>query len=265
MSQGRDEESYCPVCNVDVSKEKAYLEIKICPFCEFHFPLTADERLKITLDKDSFIPIAEGLLTEDCINFPDYIKKIEMDRKKTNLEEAIVVGTGKLAGRQVVIGVMDTRFRMGSMGSVVGEKIVRAIQYANHLRIPLIMFCASGGARMQEGIFSLMQMARTSMELGKFHRDGGFYVSVLTHPTTGGVTASFATLGDIIIAEPNALIGFAGPRVIQQTIREELPKGFQRADFLKEKGFLDLVVSRQELRQTLIKLVNFHKGAGAIG
>lgn len=265
MSKERDKKVFCPVCNVDVDKDRTYLDLRMCPKCEYHFPLTAEERIRLTLDKASFNPMAENLLTEDCINFPEYLKKIEMDQTKTELEEAVVVGTGTLSGIQVVIGVMDTRFRMGSMGSVVGEKIVRAIQYANYRHMPLIMFCASGGARMQEGIFSLMQMARTTMELGKFHRAGGLYISILTHPTTGGVTASFAALGDIIMAEPNALIGFAGPRVIEQTIREDLPNGFQRAEFLKEKGFLDLVVSREQLRQTLIKILKFHKGVGALG
>lgn len=265
MSRERDRKSFCPACNIDVGKEETYLYLKICSKCQHHFPLTANERIVLTLDENSFSPMAEGILTEDPLVFPDYMKKIENDQKKTSLEEAVVIGTGTLDDIKVVIGVMDTEFRMGSMGSVVGEKIVRAIQHATMYAMPLILFCGSGGARMQEGIFSLMQMARTATVLSKFHLAGGFYVSVLTHPTTGGVTASFATLGDIIVAEPNALIGFAGPRVIAQTIREELPEGFQRAEFLLGKGFIDLVISREELRNTLVKLVQFHKGEGDHG
>ncbi|GAA4725798.1 acetyl-CoA carboxylase, carboxyltransferase subunit beta [Brevibacillus fulvus] len=265
MKPGRDQGIYCPDCDGRVDREKLYHDWKMCPFCQYHFPLTADERLALTLDRDSFRPIAEGLLTEDCLQFPEYLDKIEQDRRKTNLQEAVLAGVGNIGGHEVVMAAMDTRFRMGSMGSVVGETIVRAIRYAHDTRLPLIVFSASGGARMQEGIFSLMQMGRTAMELGKFHRAGGLYISVLTHPTTGGVTASFAALGDIIIAEPRALIGFAGPRVIQQTIRQQLPEGFQRAEFLQDKGFLDLIVSRPALRETLLKLLNFHKGVRAIG
>mgnify|MGYP003242911482 CR=1 FL=1 len=194
----------------------------------------------------------------DVLHFPDYQEKLAAASVKTGLKEAAVTATGRIGGVQAVAAVLDSRFFMGSMSTAVGEKITRAIEYAADKRLPLVIFSASGGARMQEGIFSLMQMAKTSAALERFSRSGGLYVSVLTHPTTGGVTASFASLGDITLAEPGALIGFAGPRVIEQTIGEKLPDGFQRSEFQLEHGFVDQVVPRTELKEVLTRILQLH-------
>lgn len=224
----------------------------------------ARDRIDSIIDQGSFVEYDVGLHTKDILNFPDYTEKIEKAMENSKETEAVVTGEGKIAGEDCIICVMDSNFMMGSMGSVVGEKITRAIERAIEKRLPIIIFTASGGARMQEGIVSLMQMAKTSAALGRLNEEGLLCISVLTDPTTGGVTASFAMLGDIIIAEPNALIGFAGPRVIEQTIRQKLPEGFQRAEFLLEKGFVDKIVHRRNMKVVLSKILKIHTlGGGA--
>ena len=215
-------------------------------------------RLSSVLDPGSFRELHEKLTASDPLRFPGYGAKLDGARRKTGMNEAVVTATGTVGGSRCVVGVLDSRFLMGSMSAAVGEKLTLAIEYAGKNKLSLILFAASGGARMQEGILSLMQMAKTSAALARFSEKGLLYISVLTDPTTGGVTASFASLGDIILAEPGALIGFAGPRVIQQTIGETLPEGFQRAEFQMEHGFVDAVVPRKDLRDTLIRLLKLH-------
>ena len=212
------------------------------------------------LDHGSFRELDADLPPQDVLRFPGYPEKLTAAQNKTGLREAAVTATGRIGGVACVAAVLDSRFFMGSMSTAVGEKITRAVEYAAAKRLPLVIFSASGGARMQEGIFSLMQMAKTSAAIQRFSARGGLYVSVLTHPTTGGVTASFASLGDIMLAEPGALIGFAGPRVIEQTIGEKLPAGFQRSEFQLEHGFVDQVVPRDQLRDTLIRVLQLHVG-----
>jgi len=214
------------------------------------------------VDKGSFKEFDKKLKSADPLLFPNYEEKLKTAQKETNINEAVVCGTATIEDNPTVLVAMDTRFIMASMGSVVGEKITRAFEYAAENELPIIIFCASGGARMQEGILSLMQMAKTSAAAKKHSDKGLLFVSVLTHPTTGGVTASFAYLGDIIIAEPQALIGFAGPRVIEQTINQKLPAGFQRAEFLLEHGMLDKIVSRSMMRETLGNFLKIHKTSG---
>ncbi len=220
--------------------------------------MRAYERLDLLIDKYSFREFSRRNNVVNPLDFDGYSEKVEKLREKTALDEAIITGYAKIGGYSCVIAIMDSYFLMGSMGSIVGEKITRAIEKSTSLELPLIIVSTSGGARMQEGIVSLMQMAKTSAALAKHNKKGLLYLSVLTDPTTGGVTASFASLGDIIIAENNALIGFAGPRVIEQTIKQKLPEGFQRAEFLKECGFVDIVVERPEMRNTLYKLLKVH-------
>ena len=229
-----------------------------CPNCGVHLPIGAYYRFSTVLDHGTFKELNPDIAPNDVLHFPDYPEKLAAASVKTGLKEAAVTATGKIGGVQAVVAVLDSRFFMGSMSTAVGEKITRAIEYAADKHLPLIIFSASGGARMQEGIFSLMQMAKTSAALERFNRSGGLYISVLTHPTTGGVTASFASLGDITLAEPGALIGFAGPRVIEQTIGEKLPDGFQRSEFQLEHGFVDQVVPRTELKEVLTRLLQLH-------
>ncbi|WP_048600610.1 acetyl-CoA carboxylase, carboxyltransferase subunit beta [Rubeoparvulum massiliense] len=248
----------CNVCGTITYSRELLKSYKVCQQCGYHFPLSAQERIQFTLDDGQIHEYDNDMLSEDPLNFPEYMKKLKTDMEKTGLAEAVVTGEGTIEGYPVVMGVMDSRFRMGSMGSVVGEKIARAVEVAQKKRYPFVLFSASGGARMQEGILSLMQMAKTSVALAQFHEKRGLFISVLTNPTTGGVSASFASLGDINIAEPGALIGFAGRRIIEQTIRQELPKDFQTAEFLMDHGQLDMVVKRQELRQVLAKLLELH-------
>jgi len=226
--------------------------------------ISARERIGVLIDKDTFVEFDIDLKSDNPLNFPDYTEKITVAMQNTKENEAVITGQGKINGQDCIICVMDPNFMMGSMSSVVGEKITRAIESAIDKRLPVIIFSASGGARMQEGILSLMQMAKTSAALGRLSEEGLLYISVLTDPTTGGVTASFAMLGDIIIAEPGALIGFAGPRVIEQTIRQKLPEGFQRAEFLQEKGFVDKIVSREDMKATLSKILKMHTSGGEI-
>ena len=252
----------CPHCGQE-SERKAVVEgLSVCPKCGYHWPLGAYYRLSTILDPGSFRELHPRLSAGDPLSFPGYRAKLESAQRKTGLTEAAVTATGTIGGRRCVVGVLDSRFLMGSMSAAVGEKITLAIEFATKNQLPLVLFAASGGARMQEGILSLMQMAKTSAALARFSEKSLLYISVLTDPTTGGVTASFASLGDIILAEPGALIGFAGPRVIRQTIGQELPEGFQRAEFQMEHGFVDAVVPRTEMRDTLARLLRLHEKGG---
>ena len=248
----------CPRCQKAEFMENFALAGKVCPGCNYHARLTARERLDITVDRESFWEYDEDMESLNPIGFPDYEKKIEQLQAATGLREAILTGECLIEGQRCVIGVMDSNFMMASMGSVVGEKITRAVESATKKRLPVILFTASGGARMQEGIISLMQMAKTSGAVARHAQAGLLYMPVLTDPTTGGVAASFAALGDIIIAEPKVLIGFAGRRVIENTIRQRLPDDFQSAEFSLEHGFVDLIVERSAMRKTLSRLLRFH-------
>ena len=261
---GEGEEEYkppmfkCPRCQ-GLSPLSKYEELRrVCPKCNYHGRLSSNERIAITVDKDSFKEFNGRMRGADPLNFPDYLEKQTELRASTGLSDAVITGTATIKGSPVVIGVMDSRFMMGSMGSVVGEKITRAFEYATERKLPVVMFTASGGARMQEGIVSLMQMAKTSGAVKLHSEAGGLYISVMTDPTTGGVTASFASLGDIIIAEPKVLIGFAGRRVIEGTIKQRLPEDFQLAEFMYEKGFVDMIVDRRKLRSVLSHLLKLH-------
>ncbi|MDD6579841.1 MAG: acetyl-CoA carboxylase carboxyltransferase subunit beta [Lachnospiraceae bacterium] len=220
--------------------------------------LSAKNRIYYIIDKGSFIETNKKLKFSNPIEFPEYEEKYNKAVNKTNMNEAVITGIASIEGIKCVLAVMDKRFFMASMGRVVGEKITAAVELADRKKLPLIIYCASGGARMQEGIFSLMQMAKTSAAIEKFSSNGGLYIAVLTNPTTGGVTASFASLADITLAEPKALIGFAGPRVIEQTIGKKLPEGFQTAEYLKEHGFIDEIVPIKEQREVLAKLLRLH-------
>lgn len=249
----------CPSCRTIMYTKELKKNLLVCDACGHHHRMTAYERIDSLIDEGTFEEFDRDMIAEDPLAFPTYKEKLEQDRKKTNLNEAVVTGAGKIDGYKTAIGVMDASFRMGSMGSVVGEKITRAIEYAIEEKIPFILFSASGGARMQEGVLSLMQMAKTSAALKKLDTQGGLFISVMTHPTTGGVSASFASLGDYNFAEPKALIGFAGRRIIEQTIRQELPDDFQTAEFLLKHGQLDRVVHRHEMKETLAKLLEMHQ------
>ncbi len=252
----------CPRCGQDSERKLVAQSLYVCPKCGHHLPLGAYYRLSTILDPGSFRELNGKLSAADPLKFPGYREKLDAARRKTGLQEAVVTAAGTIDGRRCVVGVMDSRFLMGSMSAAVGEKVTLAIEYAAKNKLPLILFCASGGARMQEGILSLMQMAKTSAALARFSQKGLLFISVLTDPTTGGVTASFASLGDVILAEPGALIGFAGPRVIQQTIGETLPEGFQRAEYQDGHGFVDAVVPRSRLRETLSRLLRLHERGG---
>ena len=256
----------CPSCKTEIAQSEAAESLYVCPCCGYHWALSAGYRLRTVFDNGHYRELNAHLAARDPLSFPGYREKIKENVQKTGLSEAAVTAVGQIFGIKCVAAVLDRRFFMGSMSAAVGEKITLAIEYAAKKKLPLIIFSASGGARMQEGIFSLMQMAKTSAALARFDQKGLLFISVLTDPTTGGVTASFASLGDIILAEPGALIGFAGPRVIEQTIGEKLPDGFQRAEFMMEHGFVDAVVQRSELRQTVGKLLTLHKkGARYVG
>lgn len=233
-----------------------------CPHCSYHFPIGAHERLALTLDDGSFDEIGGDVQSADPIGYPDYPKKMQKAQAATGLLEGTVVGRGTILSQPMVIGVMDFRFMGASLGSAAGEKIVRGIETACRDNVPFVMFCAGGGMRMQEGILSLMQMAKTSAALAKLHEAGVLYISVITHPTTGGTSASFASLGDIILAEPGALFGFTGRRVIEQTIRQKLPDDAQTAEFNKEHGMIDEVVHRKEMKNTLGSLLRIHAVKG---
>ena len=249
----------CKKCSSIVLAEDVKNNNYICPKCGGYFRVHAYRRIEMVVDKDSFEPMFEGLNTRNPLKMKGYEAKVQALRDKTGLDEAVTTGRATIGGNSVAIAVCDGRFLMASMGEVVGEKIAKTVEYATKENIPVIIFACSGGARMQEGMVSLMQMAKTSAALKRHSESGNLYISVLTDPTTGGVTASFAMLGDIILAEPKALIGFAGPRVIEQTIGQKLPKGFQRSEFLLEHGFIDGIVERKNLRNRLITILTLHK------
>ena len=240
-------------------KEDLHKNYSVCPNCGNHFRLSSRRRVEQIIDAGTFKEFNLKIDTDNPLKMDDYLKKLEALREKTGLDEAVKCGIGKINSEKVVLCVMDSNFMMGSMGKVVGEKITYSIEKAIELKLPIIIFCASGGARMQEGIVSLMQMAKTSSAVQKLNKAGNLYISVLTDPTYGGVTASFASLGDIILAEPNAMIGFAGQRVIKQTIGQDLPEGFQTAEFLLEHGFVDKIVNRKDMKETLYKLLLLNK------
>ena len=245
----------CPSCQKFILKDNYILEHKVCPYCNYHGRLTARERIIDVLDlgyEELF-----SRLKEKYTDFPDYQNKLDKAKKDTNSDESVTCVHGKIDGIECCVGVMDSFFMMGSMGSLCGERITRLIEFAEKKNLPLILFTTSGGARMQEGVISLFQMAKTSAALSRF-KEKGLYISVLTDPTTGGVSASFASLADITIAEPHALIGFAGKRVIERTIKETLPKEFQTAEFLLEKGYIDMICDRKELKKTLALLLRLH-------
>lgn len=248
----------CPRCGTVIYMEDFEKNKKVCMNCNYHARLTWRERLEMTADKDSFVEFDAGMTSLNPIDFPEYEKKISALQEQNKTKEAIVTGECTIHGYRAVIGIMDSHFMMASMGSVVGEKITRAFEYAIEHKLPVILFTASGGARMQEGIVSLMQMAKTSGAIARHNAAGLLYITVMTDPTTGGVTASFASIGDIIIAEPKVLIGFAGRRVIQDTIRQQLPDDFQSAEFLLENGFVDMIVERKEMRKALSRLLKMH-------
>ena len=252
----------CPECGEESTAAEWSRNRQVCPRCGYHSPIGAYYRLFNILDPGSFQELDEKLMPADPLEFPGYPDKLEKLEEETGLMDAAVSAVGKIQDRRAVFAVLDSRFIMASMGTAVGEKITRAAEYAMRHKLPMIIFAASGGARMQEGIFSLMQMAKTAAAIERFQEKGGLYISCLTHPTTGGVTASFASLGDIMLAEPGALIGFAGPRVIEQTIGEKLPEGFQRAEYLLDHGFLDQIVPRSEWRRVLGQLLALHEKGG---
>ncbi len=255
-------EETCPACSRAVPRRELVANRYVCPLCGHHYPVGAYYRLSLILDKGTFRELDAGLASNDPLDFPGYEAKLDQARRRTGMNEGVVTATGRMGGQRVAVGAIDSRFFMGSMSAALGEKVTRLVEFADKYRLPLILFSASGGARMQEGILSLMQMAKTSAALERFSQRGGLYISVFTHPTTGGVTASFASLGDVILSEPGALIGFAGPRVIEQTIGEKLPEGFQTAEYLLEHGFLDAIVPRPQLRTTLLQILKLHGKGG---
>ncbi len=251
----------CDNCKEIIYRKEVEKNFKVCPKCDYHFRISASERLPFLVDEGSFLEVEDGLSPKDFLDFKDYKDKLKSSRKKTGLKDAIISGSAKIGGRPVQIVVMDFNFMGGSMGSVVGEKITRAVERAIDKKTPFLSVACSGGARMQEGILSLMQMAKTSAATARLAQAGLPFISILTDPTFGGVTASFAMLGDIIIAEPKSLIGFAGPRVIEQTIKQQLPAGFQRAEFLQEHGMIDMIVNRKDMHATLARIIEFFVNA----
>ena len=257
------EEKTCPQCGRALNDADLADNQHVCPYCGHHIAISARDRVAMIADDGQFRELDAALVSTDPLEFPGYPDKLAQLRAKTRQGDAIVTAVAKVGGVRVAIAALDTRFLMASMGAVVGERLTRLIERATKQRLPLIVFSASGGARMQEGIISLMQMAKTSAAIQRFSDHGGLYISVFTNPTTGGVTASFASLGDIHLAEPGALVGFAGPRVIEQTIGQKLPEGFQSAEFQLEHGFIDAVVPRARMRATLIRLLMLHGKGGA--
>ena len=250
----------CPGCEEMVYRKRVEENQHVCPECQYHFRIGARQRIALLADVDSFEEYLANLMSPDPLKFVDrksYIERLADAQRQTNLYDAAVVGRAYVKGRPVVLGALDPNFIMGSMGSVVGEKVTCAAERATDLGLPLVVCSASGGARMMEGILSLAQMSKTSAAVGRFSRAGGLFVSVMTNPTTAGVAASFASLGDIILAEPGAMIGFTGPRVIYQTMKQELPEGFQTAEFMLEHGFVDRIVSRHNLRSEIASLIDY--------
>ena len=255
--------SKCPGCGSPVYNKVLSDNLNVCPKCLYHFPLTSGERIKLLIDKGTFVERDADLTSVDPLEFKGpktYREKLESDQKATGLTDAVITGSGELSGQPVVMAVTDSRFIMGSMGSVVGEKITRAVEYATAQKLPVVIVSGSGGgARMYEGVFSLMQMAKTCAALCRHDEAGLLHISILTDPTMAGIMASFAGIGDVIIAEPRALIGFTGPRVIEQTIRQKLPEGFQRSEFLLAHGLIDMIVERKNLKEVLARVIDYSK------
>jgi len=250
----------CDACGSMVYKREVEQALWVCPKCQYHFSLSSPQRIRMAFDEGSFEETDADIAPTDPLGFADripYTERLREMQQQTGLKDAVVIGRAKIEGRPLFAAVMDSRFIMASMGSVVGEKITRAFERAYERRLPLAIFCASGGARMQEGCLSLMQMIKTSAAARRYRDQGGLYVAVLTNPTYAGVMASFASLGDIIVAEPKALIGFTGARVIQQTLKAELPEGFQTSEFMLEHGFLDRIIHRKDLRKELALLLDY--------
>lgn len=251
----------CDSCEEMIYTSRVVENLNVCPKCNHHFRIDSSERIKQLVDEESFEPLLEDLASSDPLKFKyrgtTYKKRLEKDEKKSKSKDAIRIGKAFIKGRGVILAVMEPKFLMGSMGVVVGEKFCSAVEKAMEESLPLVAVCCSGGARMHEGVASLGQMAKTSAALAKYDESGGLFISVLTDPTTGGVTASFAMLGDVNIAEPGALIGFAGPRTIEQTIKVKLPEGFQTAEFMLEHGFVDMIVQRSNLRSEIARLVDY--------
>lgn len=252
----------CPECKKIMYTKELQKNLKVCLHCGYHHGMSSHERVDSFIDEGTFTELDRELASVNPLGFPDYLEKLDKDRQKTDMNEAVLTGSGKVNGNEIVLAIMDSRFRMGSMGSVVGEKITRAVEEADKRKVPFIIFTASGGARMQEGVLSLVQMAKTSVALKRFSDNGGLFISIMTHPTTGGVSASFASVGDYNFAEPGALIGFAGRRIIEQTIREDLPEDFQTAEFLLKHGQLDDVLNRLDLKDKIGTLVDLHHWDG---
>jgi len=251
----------CPGCEKTLYKSAVEENLNVCPECDYHFRISADTRIEYLTDEQTFQQVLGDLNSSDPLNFKykgtTYKSRLKADEKKSGSKEAIKIGRAFIKAREVVLAVMEPNFLMGSMGYVVGEKFTAAAEMATELSLPFVAVCCSGGARMHEGVVSLGQMAKTSAALARYNEAGGFYIPILTDPTTGGVTASFAMLGDVIIAEPGALIGFAGPRTIAETIKVELPEGFQRSEFLLEHGFIDMIVHRKDLRSEVARLIDY--------
>lgn len=250
----------CPSCGEVIHNLELVQNLLVCPKCDHHFTLSAYDRIHQLVDPDSFTEHDAGLFSVDTLKFTgmaSYADRLRSYQKKTGLKDAVITGDAKIDGQRVALAVMDFFFIAATMGSVVGEKLARIIEYATQNRIPVVIFSASGGARMYEGVLSLMQMAKTCGALALHSKAGLPYISVLTHPTTGGVSASFATVGDVILAEPKAMVGFAGPRVIRETTHQDLPLGFQTSEFLEEHGLVDMIVHRKELREKLAQLLNY--------
>lgn len=256
--------SKCPNCRKILYTKELQKNLKVCMHCGYHHSMNAYERVESFIDEGTFKEFDRHLQSENPLNFPDYLEKLKKDQQKTKMNEAVLTGSGNVNDIPIILAIMDSTFRMGSMGSVVGEKITRAIEEADKQGVPFVIFTASGGARMQEAVLSLLQMAKTSAALKKFSDNGGLALSIMTHPTTGGVSASFASLGDYNFAEPGALIGFAGRRIIEQTVREELPEDFQTAEYLLKHGQLDAIIDRLELKDTITNVLEIHKQAGEI-
>jgi len=252
----------CDNCKEIIYRKEIDRNLKVCPKCSYHFRISASERIELVVDEGSFTEVLNRISPVDFLGFRDtatYSERLSSYQNKTGLTDAVVCGEGKIAGHSVVLAALEFGFMGGSMGSVVGETVCRAAERALEVGVPLIVFSSSGGARMQEGIISLMQMAKTSSVIARLGEKGLLYISVLTDPTFGGVSASFSMLGDVIIAEPKSLIGFAGPRVIEQTIKQKLPDGFQRAEFQMEHGQVDMIVDRKHMKETLAKILSFHE------
>lgn len=253
--------SKCPECEAPTYKKELLDSLNVCPKCGFHLPLVAQRRIDLFIDPGTFKEMDVEIVSADPLNFKGpktYKEKLKHDQKRTGLKDAVVTGTGNLNGEPIVIVVTDSRFIMGSMGSVVGEKVTRAVEYATKNKLPIVIISGSGGgARMYEGVFSLMQMAKTCAALAQHNKKGLLHISVLTNPTMAGVMASFAGIGDVIIAEPKALIGFTGPRVIEQTIRQKLPEGFQKSEFLLAHGLIDMIVERKELKKVVSQIISY--------